>query len=100
MSIWTNRWTCSGWIFCPRKPHPYGNEYHTMCDGQSGIIYAVEIIEGKDRQREIGKQEFNAEGNTASLLLLLTRNLFGTGKLVILDSGFCVLQAITSLKKF
>ena len=100
MSIWTNRWTCPGWIFCPRKPHPYGNEYHTICDGQSGIMYAVEIVEGKDRPREIGKPEFHAEGNTASLLLCLTRNLFGTGKLVVLDSRFCVLQAITALKKF
>eukprot|EP00957_Ditylum_brightwellii_P135177 10306281-Ditylum_brightwellii.AAC.1 len=63
-------------------------------------MYAVEIVEGKDRPREIGKSEFHAEGNTASLLLCLTRNLFGTGKLVILDSGFCVLQAITALKKF
>ena len=26
MSIWHQRWTCPGWIFCPRKPHPFGNE--------------------------------------------------------------------------
>eukprot|EP00957_Ditylum_brightwellii_P082688 6287745-Ditylum_brightwellii.AAC.1 len=60
----------------------------------------MEIVEGKDRLREIGKPEFHAEGNTASLLLCLTCSLFSTGKLVILDRGFCVLQAITALKKF
>jgi hypothetical protein len=30
MSIWHNQWTCPGWVFCPRKPHPFGNEYHTV----------------------------------------------------------------------
>ena len=29
MSIWMSRWTCPGWVFCPRKPHPFGNEYHS-----------------------------------------------------------------------
>ena len=28
MSIWHSRWTCPGWVFCPRKPHDKGNEYH------------------------------------------------------------------------
>ena len=37
MSIWHNRWTCPGWLFCPRKPHPFGNEYHTACCGLLGI---------------------------------------------------------------
>ena len=26
MSIWHSRWTCLGWIFCPQKPHLFGNE--------------------------------------------------------------------------
>ena len=43
MSIWHNRWTCPGWVFCPRKPHPYGNEYHTLCCGLCGILCALEI---------------------------------------------------------
>ena len=33
MSIWNNKWSCPGWVFCPRKPHPFGNEYHTICCG-------------------------------------------------------------------
>ena len=55
MSIWFNRYTCPGWVFCPRKPHPYGNEYHSICCGLSGIMYAIEIVEGKDRPREKAK---------------------------------------------
>ena len=57
MSIWFNRWTCPGWVFCPRKPHPYGNEYHSICCGLSGIMYGIEIVEGKDRPRERQRDE-------------------------------------------
>jgi hypothetical protein len=51
MSIWTSRWTCPGWVFCPRKPHPFGNEYHTICCGETGILFDFELVEGKDRQQ-------------------------------------------------
>ena len=33
------------------------------------------------------------------MLLRLTRKLWGTGKVVILDSGFCVLQGLIKLKR-
>ncbi len=36
-----------GWIFCPRKPHPFGNKYHSICCGLSGIMYAVFL--GRER---------------------------------------------------
>jgi hypothetical protein len=48
MSIWHGRWTCPRWVFCPQEPHPFGNEYHTACCCMSGIIFVVEIVEGKD----------------------------------------------------
>ena len=93
MSIWFNRFTCPGWTFVPRKPHPFGNEYHSICCGKSGIMYAVEIVEGKDHPKE-RSDETNKNGKTVGLLLRLTRRLHGTGKLVILDSGFCVLKGL------
>eukprot|EP00804_Cyclotella_cryptica_P018793 CCRYP_021187-RA/>CCRYP_021187-RA protein AED:0.33 eAED:0.33 QI:0/0/0/1/0/0/2/0/393 len=71
MSPWTNRFTCPGWVFCPRKPYPEGNEYHTICCGVSGILFDLELREGKDRPSELPPQ----------------------------DSGFCVLLALLSLKK-
>ncbi len=46
MSIWFNQWTCPGWVFCPRKPHLFGNEYHTACCGLSGIMFSMEMVEG------------------------------------------------------
>ena len=100
MSIWFNKFTCPGWIFCPRKPHPFGNEYHSICCGLSGIMYAVELREGKDApaQRQVDPEEKKI-GKTGCLLLRLTKALYTTGKVVILDSGFCVLQAIIALRE-
>lgn len=98
MSTWTSRWTCPGWMFVPRKPHPVGNEYHTICCGESGIMYAMELVEGKDKP--VNKvYEYGELGPTPSLLLRLTKSIFFTGKVVILDSGFCVLKAIIELAK-
>jgi hypothetical protein len=48
MSSWTRRWTCPGFMYVPRKPHPMGNEYHSICCGVSGIMFAIELVEGKD----------------------------------------------------
>jgi hypothetical protein len=84
-------------MFVPQKPHPMGNEYHSICCGLSGIMYAIELVEGKDHPKERPKANYDDKGKTAGLLLRLCKSLFGTGKLVILDSGFCVFQAIIEL---
>ena len=44
MSIWWQRWTCPGWMFVPRKPHPFGNEYHTIADALTMIIWGIELV--------------------------------------------------------
>jgi hypothetical protein len=99
MSPWTSRWTCPGWMFVPRKPHPMGNEYHTIACAVSGILYQMEMVEGRDQPREVTVQH-DEQGKTDGLLLRLTTPIWATGKVVILDSGFCVLNAITELHRF
>ncbi len=100
MSIWHSMYTCPGWVFCPRKPHPFGNEYHSMCCGESGVMLNVEMVEEKDRPRELGQCEFEDRGGkTVGLLLRMLKKYFSTGRYVILDSGFCVLKGIVELKK-
>ena len=99
MSAWTSKWTCPGWVYVPRKPHPHGNEYHTIACGESGVLYAIELAEGKSRPKEKPRELFYELGKTAGLLLRLCQSIFQTGKIVVLDSGFCVLQAIVELKK-
>ena len=97
MSSWMNRWTCPGWMFVPRKPRPFGNEYHTICCGLSGILFGMELVEGKDRPKELPSPPQNRK--TTELLLNLCKSMAGTGKIVVLDSGFCVLLALIELKK-
>ena len=80
-------------MFVPWKPHPFGNKYHSIGCGKSIIMWAVELMEGKDWPKELP-----SEGGTAGLLLRLCTALFGTGKIVVLNSGFCVLQALIALK--
>ena len=99
ISIWINMFSCPGFIFVPRNPHPFGNEYHTICCCKSGILWRLELVEGKDRPAERPPPMFHWTGNTVGLLLRLTQPIHGQGKVVILDSGFCVLKGIVELKK-
>ncbi len=46
MSKWLGQYTCPGFMCVPRKPWPYGNEYHTIACGESQIIYNVDLVEG------------------------------------------------------
>ena len=48
MSPWMNKYTCPGWMFVPRKPYPFGNDYHSVCCSMSGIMWGIELVEGKD----------------------------------------------------
>jgi Transposase IS4 len=61
-------------------------------------MYAVELVEGKDRTPQIIKQ-FENLGKTVGFLLCLTRNIWNSGKMVVLDSRFCVLQGTIELRR-
>ena len=39
MSTWMNKYSYPGRMFMPRKPWPFGNEYHTVCCSLSGILW-------------------------------------------------------------
>ena len=98
MSTWNNKYSCPGWMFVPRKPWPFGNEYHTVCCSLSGILWQMELVEGKDSPSQIIPKS-NNEGKTVGLLLHVFEPIFAKGMVVILDSGFCVLRGIIELKK-
>ena len=104
MSIWWQRWTCPGWMFVPRKPHPFGNEYHTIADALTMIIWGIELVEGKDQPKDtevVRKYEVldkKLKSKTLPLMMRIMEPIFNTGKVVVLDSGFCVLKAIAALR--
>jgi hypothetical protein len=88
MSIWYIRYTYPGWMFVPRKPHHFGNEYHSICCALSGIMFGIELVEGKSSPPERPRDINETQGKTVALLLRLCKPLYTTGKVVILDSGF------------
>ena len=98
MSTWTNKYSCPGWMFVPRNPLTFGNEDHTVCCSLSGILWQMELVEGKDSPSEI-IPKFNNQGKTVGLLLRVLEPIFGKGMVVILDIGFCVLKWIVQFKK-
>jgi len=60
-------------------------------------MFGINLVEGKDRPRERPADENANLGSTVSLLLRMCKPLYSTGKVMILDSGFCVLKGIIKL---
>ena len=83
MSLWLNRWTCPGWTFVPRKPWSMGNEYHSMCCGMTSIMFAIDLVEGSDRPKELPSLDPDKKGPTVSLLLRMCKPLYTKGTIVI-----------------
>ena len=73
-------------MFCPRKSKPWGNEYHSICCGLSGIMFTIEMVKGKQRPPELDTDPKNKK--TINLLLRLCKSIYGADKIMILDSGF------------
>ena len=60
MNSWLDKY-CLGFMSVPRKPHPLGNEYHSIADGDEGkpIMWQIKLQEGKDRPKDVtGKFAF------------------------------------------
>ena len=68
-SKWVNEYTCPGFMFVPRKPWPFGNEYHDAGYADSDIIFAVELCKGKDCLTQLNNKEFDDMGKTIRTLL-------------------------------
>ena len=87
-------------MFVPGKPHPKGNEYHTILCVKSKIIYMWKLVEGEDRAKELGRPELETGPGTSKMVLMwrITKTLWETGKVVIIYSGFCVLKGLTLSK--
>jgi hypothetical protein len=106
MSSWLNKF-CPGFICVPWKPHLFGNEYHSIADGDDGkpIMWRVKIVEGKDRPKKAdGRWAFPSEfparlGKTTTTMLELTKLIHGKGKVVVGDSGFCVWEGVIECHK-
>ena len=93
MNKWIQRHTCPGFVFCRRKTWPFGNDHHAIACGESGILFFVEIVEGKEKAAHL-QQEHSSLSSTIGLILICTKTLHNTGKVSVFDSGFSGLKGI------
>jgi hypothetical protein len=106
MSSWLNKF-CPGFICVPpRKPHPFGNEYHLIADGDDGrsIMWQVKLVKGKDKLKRanghfVFPTEFLGYGKTMTTTLEMMKPIHGKGKVVVGDSGFCVREGVVECHK-
>ena len=100
MVPFTNEY-CPSWVNIKRKPHPYGNEYHSIACAITHIIFAIELVETKkDRPIEGPHKEPEYEqemGATPALCVRMTKSIWGSSRVVLLDSGFGYLNCIAQL---
>jgi len=97
MSKWVAQYTCPMFMVVPRKPWPFRNEYHTIACGESEIISGVDLVKGKDVPSQLAPKEFSEHGKTVGTMLQLSKPIFGTLSVLIMDSGFCVVKSLVEL---
>ncbi len=96
MSSWLSKF-CPGFMCVPQKPQPFGNEYHSIADGDDG----KPIMNGpkKASGQWVFPTEFPGLGKTATTMLEMTKPIHGKGKVVVGDSGFCVREGVIERHK-
>jgi hypothetical protein len=89
---------CPGWIYCPHKPHPFGNEYYSVLwQVQYFVLFGTGG--GKDCPWQLPTEFDDLGGKTVGLLLRMLKSYVTMGKYVVHDSGFCVLKGLVELRK-
>ena len=95
---------CPGFMCVPRKPHPIGNEYHRIADGDEGnpVMYRIKIQEEKDlpkyaNDKWVFPSKFERENlntgrkytKTSSLMckIFMAQGNCVNGKWILCDSG-------------
>ena len=73
----------------------FGNKCHTACCKLSGILFVVELVEGKAHPCQYGPLEFeDLDNNNVVLLFRMMERYFGSGRYVVIDSVFCVFKGL------
>ena len=94
-----SKYTCPAYMFVGHKPHPFGNETHTISCGLSTIMWFAEIVEGRDLPCERGRPDFDDIVNIVGNILRCTRPICNCAKVVMMDSVFYVTKVLVELWK-
>ena len=84
-----------GLMTVPRKPTPTGREAHTTADAQTGVVVHYEMYEGKKLMEE--KEFVDIAGKNPAKAMRCVKPWFGSGRVVILDSGFASVRCALHL---
>ncbi len=94
---------CPNWVRIKRKPHPLENEYHTIACCLSKIIFCMELVEmEKDSPKggPFAKPEFkDMMTKTTALCIPMTKSIWGTKRVCLVDSGFGYISTLPELEK-
>ena len=64
------------------------------------VSLVLELVEDKTNSQKSGTLEFdNLGGNTVGLLMCMMKRYLSTGRSVIINDGFCVLEGLIELNK-
>ncbi len=85
------------WMVVQWKPTPVGRESHTTADCDTGAIIFVEPYEGELIMQ--GKEFVADNGANPVKALRYVKPWFGSGRCVILDSGFASLKCVKGMAK-
>ena len=83
----------------PRKPEPVGLEIKDMCDGESGIMLYLEMMEGQAVMRTKKFEGAGMKAGTAHCLRC-TEPWHGSGRVLVGDSAFASVQTCIQLMKW
>jgi hypothetical protein len=79
-----------------RKPEGKGTELKAIADGDTGILLALDIVEGKERQR---MKRFSREyGEGTAIVLRFAEPYKGTGRTIVADSAFASVKTLVQLE--
>ena len=69
------------------KPCPFGNEHHNIFCGLIGIMFDINLVEGKDNPREISPDKYDKIRKMVRLLVRICSNIYSKVNVVIIDIG-------------
>ena len=97
MVEWFNNYS-PGFMCVDRKPHTSGNERHVIFYCLMSILWRAHIVEGKYCPSQRGAKQQQKIDKKFGLMLRMSKPIFGSGKSVVFDSGFCVAKGIVGLE--
>ena len=80
-----------------RKPKGVGMEIKNLADCDSGVMMALEMMAPKDEMAR--REHASTYGSGTSLLLRLSKNWIGTGRVIVADPTFASVKSDVAIKE-